>query len=192
MPRPRLSDEVIAKIKKARRSMSLRKAAKFLGISKRTVQKYVPTESPRSDVQTPFLPYERVCDESYPLAVDGVRFAKIAAASRYAFGSDGSVWRKSRRGEWKQTVSPRITGRYRLMTLRHDDGTIQSELVHRLILTAFTGPPPQGMEACHWDDIKDNNVLTNLRWDTPKGNAADRIRNRKQGAENGRADHQTG
>ena len=35
------------------------------------------------------------------------------------------------------------------------------------------------MEACHEDDDRTNNRLSNLRWDTPKANAADRDRNGK-------------
>lgn len=46
--------------------------------------------------------------------------------------------------------------------------------VHRLVLEAFVGPCPEGMEACHNDGNPANNRLENLRWDTSKGNAADR------------------
>lgn len=49
--------------------------------------------------------------------------------------------------------------------------------VHTLVLEAFVGPRPAGMQACHWDDDGDNNHLSNLRWDTHKGNSADRERN---------------
>lgn len=46
--------------------------------------------------------------------------------------------------------------------------------VHRLVLEAFEGPCPAGMEGCHNDGNPANNHLENLRWDTDKGNAADR------------------
>lgn len=49
--------------------------------------------------------------------------------------------------------------------------------VARLVLTAFVGPCPPGMEACHWDDNPENNYLRNLRWDTRSANQIDRIRN---------------
>lgn len=45
--------------------------------------------------------------------------------------------------------------------------------VHRLVLEAFTGPCPDGMEACHYDGDAKNNHLSNLRWDTRVANAAD-------------------
>lgn len=46
--------------------------------------------------------------------------------------------------------------------------------VHRLVLEAFVGPCPPGMEACHEDGNPRNNVLRNLRWDTRKNNHADK------------------
>jgi hypothetical protein len=49
--------------------------------------------------------------------------------------------------------------------------------VHTLVLEAFIGPRPEGQEACHYNDIKTDNRLANLRWDTRKANAADRRRN---------------
>lgn len=50
-------------------------------------------------------------------------------------------------------------------------------LVHVLMLEAFVGPRPPGMQACHLDDNGINNTLPNLRWDTQHGNVADLIRN---------------
>lgn len=51
-------------------------------------------------------------------------------------------------------------------------------LVHREILRSFIGEPADGQEACHNDGNGLNNVLSNLRWDTPASNAADRVRDR--------------
>lgn len=50
-------------------------------------------------------------------------------------------------------------------------------VVSRLVLTAFVGPCPDGMEACHWDDDPNNNALSNLRWDTRSANVLDQVRN---------------
>lgn len=49
--------------------------------------------------------------------------------------------------------------------------------VHRLVLEAFAGKCPPGLEALHADDVPENNMLTNLRWGTRAENIADRIRN---------------
>lgn len=49
--------------------------------------------------------------------------------------------------------------------------------VHRLVLVAFVGPCPEGMECCHGDDGNPrNNALANLRWDTHAANLMDRVR----------------
>jgi hypothetical protein len=48
--------------------------------------------------------------------------------------------------------------------------------VHRLVLTAFVGPCPEGMEGCHNDGNPINNHLDNLRWDTRSANAHDTVR----------------
>lgn len=47
---------------------------------------------------------------------------------------------------------------------------------HRLVLLAFVGPCPEGMECCHRDGNPANNRLTNLRWDTLSANRLDRVR----------------
>jgi hypothetical protein len=48
--------------------------------------------------------------------------------------------------------------------------------VHRLVLEAFVGPCPPGMQCCHGNGKADDNRLANLRWDTPKANHADKVR----------------
>lgn len=53
------------------------------------------------------------------------------------------------------------------------DGHVKSHRVHRLVLEAFVGPCPKGMEACHNDGDPTNNLLSNLRWDTHEANVAD-------------------
>ena len=49
--------------------------------------------------------------------------------------------------------------------------------VHRLVLEAFVGPCPPGMVACHANDDASDNRLENLRWDTPRENNLDKVRN---------------
>ena len=52
----------------------------------------------------------------------------------------------------------------------------RTSYVHALVLQAFVGPKPEGMEACHADGDKRNNAVENLRWDTRSENAKDRVR----------------
>lgn len=53
--------------------------------------------------------------------------------------------------------------------------------IYCLVLNVFVGPCPDGMECCHYDDNRDNNVLSNLRWGTRASNLEDRWRNGKGG-----------
>lgn len=60
-----------------------------------------------------------------------------------------------------------------------------------LVLLAFVGPRPKGMECCHNDGDPENNSLDNLRWDTHSSNVYDAIRHgthvSNAGHRNGRA-----
>jgi hypothetical protein len=57
------------------------------------------------------------------------------------------------------------------------DGVREDRSVHKLVLSAFAGPCPAGMLALHWDDVKKNNVLSNLYYGTAEDNCADAARN---------------
>lgn len=58
--------------------------------------------------------------------------------------------------------------------------------VHRLVLFAFVGTPPEGHECDHINRVRDDNRLENLRWVTPKGNSANRDKsNVARGERNG-------
>lgn len=45
--------------------------------------------------------------------------------------------------------------------------------VHTLVLLAFHGPRPAGLEGCHNDGNNQNNRAGNLRWDTHRSNLLD-------------------
>jgi hypothetical protein len=55
------------------------------------------------------------------------------------------------------------------------DGTKYSVHVARLVLEAFVGPCPDGMEACHSNGKASDNCVGNLRWDTHYNNNQDRV-----------------
>jgi hypothetical protein len=54
--------------------------------------------------------------------------------------------------------------------------------IHTLVLETFIGPRPDDMEACHWDGVKVNVKLDNLRWDTRSANRHDARRHRAEAA----------
>lgn len=55
------------------------------------------------------------------------------------------------------------------------DGVTWNAGVHRLVLMAFVGPCPGGMEACHNNGDPTDNRLVNLRYDTKSENRRDII-----------------
>lgn len=67
------------------------------------------------------------------------------------------------------------TGRYFIVQL-WIDGICHTKQVSGLVLTAFKGNCPHGMEACHNDGNGFNNNVANLRWDTHKNNQADKYK----------------
>ena len=50
--------------------------------------------------------------------------------------------------------------------------------VHRLVLIAFVGTCPEGMECLHSNDIKSDNRIENLKWGTRSQNQLDRYNRR--------------
>lgn len=66
----------------------------------------------------------------------------------------------------------RKTG-YRRITLCAD-GQQTTRTIHQLVLETFVGDRPYNNECRHLDGHKQNNQLTNLRWDTKSENQKDR------------------
>lgn len=48
---------------------------------------------------------------------------------------------------------------------------------HTLVMQTFVGTPQENEVVCHWDDVKSNNKIENLRYATMKENSEDRFRN---------------
>lgn len=104
----------------------------------------------------------------------------------YEVSDQGRVWSVKRVITLRNGGTRTVGGRYlkhgvgdaghEYVNLRKD-GQGEWEYVHRLVLTAFVGPCPEGMEACHWDDDPGNNALENLRWASRTDNMHDRTRN---------------
>lgn len=113
-----------------------------------------------------------------------VTYQTVAWLPYYQIGSDGSVWSCFRcagkgRGyqpssSWRKLVGKIDAAGYRLMLVQSETGRVYIH-AHRLVLEAFVGPAPVGQEASHENGVRADNRLENLRWDTPKGNAADKI-----------------
>lgn len=120
---------------------------------------------------------------AYQDSTSPVVYVELSRYPGYRFGDDGSVWscrsrryRDRFRPDWHQ-LRPQQTSKsgYRQVAL-HIDGVQKGHHVHRLILEAFIGPCPEGLQVCHNDGDPSNNRLDNLRYDTCKGNEADKAR----------------
>lgn len=66
------------------------------------------------------------------------------------------------------------TGYYVVKLSQH--GRKRNYYIHRLVLMAFVGLPEEGQEACHQNDIRTDNRLENLRWDSHLENVRDAVR----------------
>lgn len=80
---------------------------------------------------------------------------------------------KTRRHPGRVLTPMRTPAGYRQVTLT--GGPYLRRYVHRLVLEAFVGPCPAGMEGCHRNCDPSDNRLINLRWDYPKANVADTL-----------------
>ena len=113
--------------------------------------------------------------------LSGVAFRLISGWPVYAISDDGRVWsclvnrHQIIGSKWRELKAAKSNDAgHRTVTLCHD-GRRKNHLVHRMVLEAFIGPCPEGMEACHFPDRDPMNcAINNLRWDTKKGNARDR------------------
>lgn len=115
-----------------------------------------------------------------------VIYKPIKGYDGYEVGSDGSVvsHRMSRRIKGSPPVILKQSKARSGLNVGLYLGPKQMKtfLVHRLVLEAFIGPCPPGMECCHNDGNYRNNRLDNLRWDTHKSNILDRMRHGKAAA----------
>jgi len=104
----------------------------------------------------------------------------------YRVTPDGNIWSLYVRGSHRLADEFRLMkfgvrttnykSRHRRVILIAPNGDRHSENVHVLILTAFRGPCPEGMEGCHNNGNGTDNRLDNLRWDTRTSNQQDRLK----------------
>ncbi|MCC6419530.1 MAG: HNH endonuclease [Gemmataceae bacterium] len=110
----------------------------------------------------------------------GVEYRDIQEFPGYRVGSDGSVWtlryKGVRRNGWRQLgLSQRKRQGYITACFRQG-GKNHIRYVHRLVLEAFIGPCPDGMESRHMNGNPHDNRLENLCWGTRQQNIEDKCR----------------
>lgn len=111
-----------------------------------------------------------------------MKWLTIKQFPNYQISDHGAVRRIDTHKELAQNTK-RGKHPYKRVHLSHK-GVAKYVLVHRLVLEAFVGPCPDGMQTLHADDNPANNCLSNLSWGTPKRNHETIDRN---GEANGRA-----
>lgn len=107
-----------------------------------------------------------------------VEIREVEGFPGYGVSADGRVWTRWRRGpgsmpclDWKERKQSTHEYGYKTVKMRCKRTVV---LVHRLVLAAFEGQQPEGMECCHNDGNPANNHIDNLRWDTKSANSLDR------------------
>ena len=114
----------------------------------------------------------------------GVEYRDIEGFPGYKIGSDGTVWscftsRGPGRGAnkmgdtWFQMTGGTVHKQYRMVTI-HCNGRSYGRPVHRLVLEAFVGLRPPGMQCRHLNGDSFDCRLDNLKWGTKEENEADR------------------
>lgn len=112
------------------------------------------------------------------------RWMPIPGFDGYQVSDLGNVWSNARtivrrdgiqRWQPGQLLRTHDARGYRRVSLQRD-GRVSTQRVHRLVLEAFVGPCPAGMECCHGPGGPADNRLVNLRWDTPSENNRDAVR----------------
>jgi len=106
-----------------------------------------------------------------------MNWRSIPSYSRYEICDDGSVRRVVRVGNYlpgpvKQTIGK---GGYPNVSITGDDGKSRKIQTHILVMRAFVGPCPNGREVCHNNGVSSDIRLSNLRYDTPASNFADKV-----------------
>jgi hypothetical protein len=111
-----------------------------------------------------------------------VEYRDIAGWPGYRVGDDGSVWYawvnccKGRilRDRWKRMKTGTHRKGYLYVNLTPPEGgKYKTFRVHRLVLEAFAGPCPAGMECRHLNGIKTDCSLGNILWGTREQNRQD-------------------
>lgn len=103
------------------------------------------------------------------------KYRRVHGFPKYKVGTDGSLWSRHW-GYWRRRATPPMKKKgYCLVTLC-DKGRQADALMHRLVLEAFVGPCPPGMECRHRNGVSWDNRLSNLRWGTKRQNECDRVR----------------
>ncbi len=115
-----------------------------------------------------------------------VKYKLVPGFPGYRVGADGTVWSRWKRkrnqtgygctyviGKDWQLLNPYVNPKgYHIYGL-YRDGKSHRFGGHQLVLLAFVGPRPRGLQGRHWDGKPGHNWLSNLLYGTGKQNSDD-------------------
>lgn len=108
--------------------------------------------------------------------IPGERWLPVAGyGGIYEVSDMGRLRGVRRRGSAGGVISPAMHPSGHLYVGLHN-GVRTSAQLHRVVLEAFIGPCPDGMEALHINGNPADNRVGNLRWGTRSENQIDRVR----------------
>jgi hypothetical protein len=94
----------------------------------------------------------------------------------YLAGDDGriysTIYNRGINREPRALAFGRGSSNYQHVNIRITKGEYKTTLVHSFICEAFNGPRPDGYVCSHLDGNLDNNVPSNLMWETQADNLA--------------------
>lgn len=114
-----------------------------------------------------------------PLEIMDPEAKSIPGFPLYFASKDGTIWSKQRVPSVRSNLArrrlpQRVHGNYLQIQVKDESGKKHGVNIHRLVLLAWRGLPPEGKPyGCHNDGDLNNCNLDNLRWDTATANAED-------------------
>jgi predicted XRE-type DNA-binding protein len=107
---------------------------------------------------------------------DTVSYRLVKGCPDYKVSSDGKVWSKRKFKHWTELKSKPNHDGYLRVSVFDSRGRRRAGFIHVLVLEAFVGKCPEGMECRHLNGVHADNRLENLRWGTHLKNMADQKR----------------
>jgi hypothetical protein len=111
-----------------------------------------------------------------------VEYRNIPGFDGYRAGSDGSIWScwerggaAGQKGAWRK-LSGRRHVRSGHVYVKTRLSKTKLNAVHHLVMLAFEGPCPNGLECRHLNGNPQDNRFENLKWGTRLENIHDAIR----------------
>lgn len=102
-------------------------------------------------------------------------FVELEEFPSYYVTDTGEVWstkpNRNKQNGFRKLKQHHSRDGYCKIKLFRPNGTSKCCMVHRLVMTAFEGPPKGDIQVNHLDGDKDNNNLNNLQYCTPAENA---------------------